>query len=331
MRQLSGVVLLLVGLALPALAEAPDVSLRPVPRPAIGAPPVPLDQQAARLTGATSGPVARAAAGVAAPASAPRPMPRPALPAAVADQRPTPQLPTTVVAAGFLAAPASRSVLASVPRPLARPALARVAPRQAAEPDAPAEAELVPAAAPRIDPGRSAVVGRKGSVCGVRGIQGETLAPVTARTRGCGIDKPVRVTSVDGVRLSTPATIDCDTARALNDWVRGALKPAFGRTGVAELQVAAAYACRSRNNVRGAPISEHGRGKAIDISAVVLENGRRVSVLEDWRNRSGRPLVKAYRAACGTFGTTLGPDSDRHHRDHIHFDTARHRGGPYCR
>ncbi|MDX5403468.1 MAG: extensin family protein, partial [Rhodobacterales bacterium] len=25
------------------------------------------------------------------------------------------------------------------------------------------------------------------------------------------------------------------------------------------------------------------------------------------------------------------PESDRFHRDHFHFDTARHRNGPFCR
>ena len=33
----------------------------------------------------------------------------------------------------------------------------------------------------------------------------------------------------------------------------------------------------------------------------------------------------------GGFGTVLGPESDQFHQDHFHFDTARHRGGPYCR
>jgi len=38
-----------------------------------------------------------------------------------------------------------------------------------------------------------------------------------------------------------------------------------------------------------------------------------------------------HRAACGPFGTVLGPNADRFHQDHFHFDTARHRSGPYCR
>ena len=38
----------------------------------------------------------------------------------------------------------------------------------------------------------------------------------------------------------------------------------------------------------------------------------------------------AHRAACGIFGTTLGPGSDGYHEDHLHFDTVS-RGSPYCR
>ena len=51
---------------------------------------------------------------------------------------------------------------------------------------------------------------------------------------------------------------------------------------MAALQVAGSYICRTRNNVKGAPISEHGRGKAIDIAAIVLANGTTVTVLDDW-------------------------------------------------
>lgn len=300
--------MLIMGLAWPVLAEAPDESLRPVPRP---------DAPLATAAPAGPQPVATASPGTAAPASTPRPLPRPG---SASEAQPTP----AVAQAALVAAPRPLTGLFSRLRPAPRP---QSLPET--EPQEPAEVE--PAAAVRIEPGKAQVFGRKGSVCGVNGIKGETLAPITSRVRGCGIEDPVRVTSVDGVQLSMAATLDCPTARALHDWVRNSLQPAFGRGKVAQLQVAAHYACRPRNNVRGAPVSEHGRGKAIDISAIGLTNGKSVSVLDDWRTKAGRPMVKAYRAACGTFGTTLGPDADRFHRNHMHFDTARHRNGAYCR
>lgn len=295
MRRVIGVIALLILVATPALAEAPESSLRPPVRPGAAAPDAPATAEAALLQS---------------PEPAGRPRQRPL---SVQESQPTQAAPATATEAA--------------PQPTRR-RLFKLRPEPRPETGAP---RVKAASAIQILPGKSAVVGRKGSVCGVNGIMGETLAPITSRVRGCGISEPVRVTSVDGVSLSMAATLDCPTARALHDWVRGALKPAFGRTEVVQLQVAAHYACRTRNNVKGAPISEHGRGKAIDISAIVLENGKTVSILDDWRNTAGKPVVKAYRAACGTFGTTLGPDSDRYHRNHMHFDTARHGNGAYCR
>jgi hypothetical protein len=213
------------------------------------------------------------------------------------------------------------------PRPLKRPADLFRRAAKAVEP----EAEIIKTAAVRVNPGEQLVKPKKGSVCGDRRIRGETLAPIPARVKGCGLADPVRVNEVDGVRLSPAATIDCTTAKALKSWISGALKPAAGRRGVAEIKVAASYACRTRNNIRGAKISEHGRGKAIDIAAVVLGNGQVLDVLHDYRRDAGKMLRVAHKAACGIFGTTLGPGSDGYHENHLHFDTASYRGGAYCR
>jgi hypothetical protein len=42
-------------------------------------------------------------------------------------------------------------------------------------------------------------------------------------------------------------------------------------------------------------------------------------------------MRRMHRGACGPFGTVLGPEADRYHQDHFHFDTARYRSGSYCR
>lgn len=168
---------------------------------------------------------------------------------------------------------------------------------------------------------------KSGYVCGDPDIRGEELARVTSKTKGCGIEEPVRVVAVDGIRLSTPATIDCTTASALKTWVQQGLRPAFGSREIVEIQIAASYICRPRNNVRGNKISEHGRGKAVDVSGIVFSDGKLVTVAQNY----GRELRRAHKAACGIFGTTLGPGSDGYHEDHLHFDTAGYRSGPYCR
>ena len=174
---------------------------------------------------------------------------------------------------------------------------------------------------------------RKGSVCGDIDIQGEKVGAVPGKLNGCGVSNAVRVRSVAGVTLSQPSVMTCETAEALNSWVDKGLQPAFRRNNqVVSLRVAAHYSCRTRNNRPGARISEHGKGKAIDISGFTLASGETVSVLEGWR-ASGykKRLRKAWTAACRHFGTVLGPEADRYHRDHFHFDTASYRSGSYCR
>ncbi|MEC3859903.1 extensin family protein [Mesobacterium sp. TK19101] len=174
----------------------------------------------------------------------------------------------------------------------------------------------------------------RGKVCGDRDLQGEEIGFVPGKIAGCGVENAVKLRSVSGIPLSQQAIMDCTTAKALKTWVDRGLVPAVGTRGrgIAEIKVAAHYACRTRNNQPGAKISEHGRGRAIDISGVRLKDGTTVTVLNDWNNRTyGRILRRAHERACGIFGTVLGPGSDGYHEDHFHFDTARYRSGPYCR
>jgi hypothetical protein len=207
-------------------------------------------------------------------------------------------------------------------------------PRPEARPREVRERLTTVSAGVRTQPAPEGIIGRRGGLCGVRDLQGVRLAPIASRVQGCGLEEPVQVTAVDGVPLSQPATIDCPTALALRAWVKDALLPTIGRKGggVARIEVAASYTCRPRNNQRGARISEHGRGRAIDIAGITLQNGSTLSVLRGWRDDTQGPILqKLHRAACGPFGTVLGPNSDRFHQNHFHFDTARYRSGPYCR
>lgn len=166
----------------------------------------------------------------------------------------------------------------------------------------------------------------EGAVCGVPAIKGQEISAIKSKVKGCGVPEAVAITSVAGVQLSQAATVDCTIAKALNSWVDEVAQPAFDGKLV-ELQIAAHYVCRSRNNIKGAKISEHGKGKAIDISAFVLTNGQVLSVRENYN----KLLRRIYKAACPYFKTTLGPGSDGYHEDHFHFDTSARDSGSYCR
>jgi len=173
-----------------------------------------------------------------------------------------------------------------------------------------------------------------GAVCGDSAIQGAAVGRVPGRVSGCGLDDAVSVSSISGVRLSMKSTMDCGTARALKTWVDGSAIPALSGKGggLREITVAAHYACRRRNNSKTGKISEHGKGRAIDISGFRLANGSEITVLRNWTSgSSGKALRRMHAEACGPFGTVLGPKANRFHLDHFHFDTARYRSGSYCR
>ncbi len=154
---------------------------------------------------------------------------------------------------------------------------------------------------------------------------------------GCGITQGYRVMSLANIAFSEPAQITCSEANSLNSWIGSSVQVAareiYGQQVVA-FKVAASYACRPRNNVRGAKLSEHGHGNAIDIASFTLADGREIVVLTGYYgNAQDQRFLRTVRAqACGIFHTVLGPGSDSYHRDHIHLDmqALRHNGGVYC-
>ena len=148
----------------------------------------------------------------------------------------------------------------------------------------------------------------------------------------CGVRNALAVSEVAGVRLSQTATLTPRAANALNRYVSQVARREIGNKGggLVALQVASHYACRTRNSRPGARLSEHALGNAIDISAFILADGSRITVL-GWRGRDSKLLRRLHSGACGPFGTVLGPNADRHHQNHFHFDVAGYRSGPYCR
>ena len=153
---------------------------------------------------------------------------------------------------------------------------------------------------------------------------------------GCGVRNGFRLYEVDGIKLSQPALVTCNVANTFHNWLQKTVQPKalqiYGAQ-ISEIKIAASYSCRPRNNVRGAKLSEHGMGNAIDVAGFSFDNGKQVTVLDDYYGASNDRnfLSSIRRDACGPFHTVLGPGSDSNHRDHIHLDLQRERsGGPYC-
>ncbi len=146
----------------------------------------------------------------------------------------------------------------------------------------------------------------------------------------CGMDYPFAVAAFAGgtVGLSKQATLACPAIATIDAWVEEIVKPAallYYGTPVADLR-AGSYACRPRNNQRGAKYSEHAFGNAMDVMGFQLADGREISVVKGWR---GDPvdqefLREVFLGACRYFTTVLGPGADAFHYDHFHIDLARH-------
>jgi len=147
----------------------------------------------------------------------------------------------------------------------------------------------------------------------------------------CGVYYPLKVSaSLSGyVAFSTPATINCPMTSALDGWFYHVVEPAAQRiygSYVREVRVAASYSCRTRNHKPGAKASEHSFGNAIDIAAFTLADGRTITVEGGWRgDRQDQAFLReVHTGACQLFTTVIGPNGDRYHIDHFHFDLARH-------
>lgn len=171
-------------------------------------------------------------------------------------------------------------------------------------------------------------------LCGDSEIIGLELPEITDSTSSCGISQPVEVHFISGIKLNERPVLNCETAKTFRIWVDEAAQPAVrkARAQITDIRVVASYACRTRNSQRGAKLSEHAIGNAIDIAGFTFDDGTVISVLEHWRSDKYGPVLQdMYSRACGMFGTTLGPDGDRFHQDHMHFDTAGYRSGAYCR
>jgi hypothetical protein len=151
--------------------------------------------------------------------------------------------------------------------------------------------------------------------------------------------------TIDTVKLldfGTDATnlgaMTCPLAANFSAWARYAVRPAAKQYLGSELiriETMGTYSCRNIGGGRSGKLSEHARANAVDVSAFILRDGRRISVLGGWNgSQSERDFLRRIRAsACKRFGTVLSPDYNAAHANHLHFDMAKSMkdGSSYCR
>jgi hypothetical protein len=171
------------------------------------------------------------------------------------------------------------------------------------------------------------------------GSSGAAFSPVADRYYGAGCSTvgTVSLSALQGdagrFSLANLGPVACPLAETTAAWARfgvdRAAREVFG-SPLGRIETMGSYSCR---DVAGSSRrSAHATARAIDVSAFVLADGRRISVLDGWSAGSSqerRFLRLVYASACKRFGTVLGPDYNAAHRDHLHLEAGS--AGDFCR
>ncbi len=165
------------------------------------------------------------------------------------------------------------------------------------------------------------------------GRAGIRFTALPARNGGdqCGYDDAIRFRPGGAATIAwRPADLgtSCPVAAGLALWEWHVVQPAalrhFG-VKVASIDHYGSYSCRRLYGRSAGGWSEHASANAIDVAAFRLEDGRRISIAGDWRGDGARARFfhDVRDGACKLFATTLSPDYNDAHRDHLHLDQAK--------
>lgn len=144
----------------------------------------------------------------------------------------------------------------------------------------------------------------------------------------CGWENAARISSIAGAGFGG-ARVSCPMAAGLALWMNRVVQPAARQHLGARVKKIIHYGTYSCRNIKGSLFSkylnmrsEHATANAIDIGGFVLANGKTVSILKHWKSKgSYSKFLKAiHYGACSYFRVVLGPEANRLHADHFHFD-----------
>lgn len=162
---------------------------------------------------------------------------------------------------------------------------------------------------------------------------------------GCGFENAVRIER-SSVAIGEPFSLSCRAALSLAIWEHHVLQRAAKEhlgTRVVAIEHFGSYACRNLYGREGGRRSQHATADALDVAGFALQDGRRVRVVNDWAEHAAPErtphaeedgpgdsakaafLRAVHEGACNYFDTVLGPDYNRAHADHFHFDRGRAR------
>ena len=190
---------------------------------------------------------------------------------------------------------------------------------------------------------RPVAVSREAQMClSSLGEAGSRFNPLPDRYygAGCATVNTVQLSGLGGddrqFSLVNIGPVECPTAQTLAGWARYGVDRAARQilgSPLARIETMGSYSCR---NVAGTSrLSAHSRAAAIDVSAFILADGRRISVKDDWKGggEAERNFLRiVHGSACKRFGTVLGPEYNSAHHDHLHVElTSGQSAGSFCR
>ena len=153
---------------------------------------------------------------------------------------------------------------------------------------------------------------------------------------GCSSTNAVTLYHLAGdssrIAVTNADRIACPLSQTVAAWARYGIDRAARQmlgSGLARIETFGSYACRDVSGTGRR--SAHANALALDVSAFVLEDGRRIAVKSHWDGGSEmerRFLRVVHASACKRFGTVLGPDYNGAHEDHFHVELSE---GSFCR
>lgn len=154
---------------------------------------------------------------------------------------------------------------------------------------------------------------------------GLRFTEVPPRRQGeCATRDTVRLMEGTTPLIPVGPVMTCPLALSYALWDRQVVRPEAQRLGarIVGIEHFGTYACRNLYGRPDASRSQHASANALDVAAFKLEGGKRITVIEDFDSKTaaGGFLHRVRDGACQVFGTTLSPDYNAAHRNHLHLD-----------
>lgn len=143
---------------------------------------------------------------------------------------------------------------------------------------------------------------------------------------GCGWQDGVMLLSTGAASLARPTLVTCPLAASLVMFDLHVLQPdaraAFG-SSITTIEHVGSYNCRAVKGDGDGGLSSHAKARAIDVTGFRLENGRDITLAQDWRRPQAGPFLHETQAeACRYFGIVLGPEYNAAHAGHFHMQAG---------